>query len=55
MAAGDVSVQIAATASAADIKTAIDAAITATSTDIESMSMTQINNGTIVVAVVSGA
>ena len=48
MAAGDTSVQIAATASATDIKAAADAAISATGTAAR-LSMCQINNGTIVV------
>ena len=55
MAAGATSVQIAASGSAADIKTALDAAITATNVDIEAMGMCQINNGTVIVAVISGA
>ena len=48
MAAGDTDVQIATTMTAAAIKTAVDAAITATGTAAR-LTITQINNGNIVV------
>ncbi len=48
MGAGDTSVQIATTMTAAAIKTAVDAAITATSTATR-INITQLNNGNIVV------
>ena len=48
MGAGDTDVQIATTMTAAAIKTAVDAAITATGTAAR-LTITQINNGDIVV------
>ena len=48
MAAGDTSVQIAETMTAAAIKTAVDAAITATGTAAR-LTITQLNNNAIVV------
>lgn len=48
MAAGDVDVQIATTMTAAAIKTAVDAAITATS-NAATISITQLNNSAIVI------
>lgn len=48
MAAGDTSVQIATTATAAAIKTAADAAITATGTAAR-LTICQLNNGNVVV------
>ena len=48
MPAGDTDVQIATTMTAAAIKTAVDAAITATGTAAR-LTITQINNGNIVV------
>ena len=48
MPAGDTDVQIATTMTAAAIKTAVDAAITATGTAAR-LTITQLNNGSIVV------
>jgi len=48
MAAGDTSVQISASGSVADIKTAVDAAITATA-GAARITISQLNNGQIVV------
>lgn len=48
MAAGDTDVQIATSMTAVDIKTAVDAAITATGTAAR-LTITQINNGNVVV------
>ena len=48
MAAGDVDVQIATTMTAAAIKTAVDAAITATGTAAR-LTICQLNNGNVII------